>query len=77
MRIFLRILQSNHVGGSAGNIVAASGAGQIIQLQNTSHSGSSQSTNGLQLVQQIVTPSGEVQHIPVRINALFKQFATK
>lgn len=54
---------------STSNVVNAAGAGQVIQVQNSAP-GNSQSTNGIQLVQQIVTPSGEVQHIPVRENSL-------
>lgn len=37
---------------------------QIIQLQQTQQSPSSQ-TGGLQIIQQVVAPSGEVQNIPV------------
>ncbi|XKL64563.1 hypothetical protein PGB90_004649 [Kerria lacca] len=57
--------QTAAVTSNSTNVVTASGAGQIIQLQNSAQGTTSQSTNGIQLVQQIVTPSGEVQHIPV------------
>lgn len=37
---------------------------QVVQLQQTQQSPASQ-TGGIQIVQQIVTPSGEIQQIPV------------
>jgi nuclear transcription factor Y gamma len=37
---------------------------QIIQLQQTQQTPTTQ-TGGIQIVQQIVTPSGEIQQIPV------------
>ena len=37
---------------------------QIIQLQQAQQSPTTQ-TGGIQIVQQIVTPSGEIQQIPV------------
>lgn len=38
---------------------------QIIQLQQAQQTPTTQ-TGGIQIVQQIVTPSGEIQQIPVR-----------
>ncbi|KAK7598078.1 hypothetical protein V9T40_006313 [Parthenolecanium corni] len=62
--------QSQDQNTNAGNVVTAAGAGQIIQLQNANQGATSQSTNGIQLLQQIVTANGEVQHIPVRVAIL-------
>ncbi|KZC04598.1 Nuclear transcription factor Y subunit gamma [Dufourea novaeangliae] len=41
-------------------------SGQVIQLQQTQQTPTTQ-TGGIQIVQQIVTPSGEIQQIPVCI----------
>lgn len=53
------------VSGGTTNLPVASGSGQIIQIPNSVSSSSNSNLNGIQLVQQIITPQGEVQHIPV------------
>ncbi|EZA49475.1 nuclear transcription factor Y subunit gamma [Ooceraea biroi] len=40
---------------------------QIIQLQQTQQTPTTQTTGGIQIVQQIVTPSGEIQQIPIQL----------
>ncbi|XP_012257327.1 nuclear transcription factor Y subunit gamma-like [Athalia rosae] len=44
----------------------ASSGQQVIQLQQTQQSPTSQA-GGIQIVQQIVTPSGEIQQIPIQL----------
>ncbi|XP_015434599.1 PREDICTED: nuclear transcription factor Y subunit gamma isoform X2 [Dufourea novaeangliae] len=41
-------------------------SGQVIQLQQTQQTPTTQ-TGGIQIVQQIVTPSGEIQQIPIQL----------
>lgn len=38
---------------------------QVLQLQNNTQTLSTNSNGVLQLVQQVITPTGEIQHIPV------------
>lgn len=59
------------VSGGTTNLPVASGSGQIIQIPNSVSSSSNSNLNGIQLVQQIITPQGEVQHIPVSNCAWF------
>ncbi|XP_043682488.1 nuclear transcription factor Y subunit gamma-like [Vespula pensylvanica] len=40
---------------------------QIIQLQQAQQTPSSTQTGGIQIVQQIVTPTGEIQQIPIQL----------
>ncbi|KAL7292975.1 nuclear transcription factor Y subunit gamma-like [Trichogramma pretiosum] len=40
--------------------------GQVIQLQQPQQT--AVQTSGLQIVQQVVTPSGEIQHIPIQLS---------
>ncbi|KAE9531936.1 hypothetical protein AGLY_010138 [Aphis glycines] len=42
---------------------------QVIQLQGNNHALNTNSNGVLQLVQQVITPTGEIQHIPIQINS--------
>ncbi|XP_050542650.1 nuclear transcription factor Y subunit gamma [Daktulosphaira vitifoliae] len=42
---------------------------QVIQLQGNPQTLNSNGTGVLQLVQQVITPSGEIQHIPIQLNS--------
>lgn len=41
---------------------------QVIQLQGNTQALNTNANGVLQLVQQVITPTGEIQHIPVSFN---------
>lgn len=41
---------------------------QVIQLQGNTQALNANANGVLQLVQQVITPTGEIQHIPVSFN---------
>jgi nuclear transcription factor Y gamma len=42
---------------------------QVLQLQNNTQALHTNSNGVLQLVQQVITPTGEIQHIPIQLNS--------
>lgn len=65
------VIYFNQISNNSSNITTSTSTTvsgsqpQVIQLQGNSQTLNSNASGVLQLVQQVITPTGEIQHIPV------------
>ncbi|XP_025425774.1 nuclear transcription factor Y subunit gamma-like isoform X2 [Sipha flava] len=60
---------TSNITTSTSTTVTGSQQAQVIQLQGNTQTLNANSSGVLQFVQQVITPTGEIQHIPIQLNS--------